>query len=595
MEQKKIILPSKRYFKAQEEDVNLNLNLDNNNTLLREGDMDVVLNLNELFDKERNQSNQYKIYGKIKMLFRNLYSGATTYAPLEKNLYLVDDGSLLVNSGYVPYNEFALMRNDVIREVNIPTSGTSITTYQTNVQTTGYTGHTAITSIDAPYHNWNLYLSYVYSGDTQYPIVYSLSGGTSYSFKAQDGIPFRVEDMDPYYVLTSPVEHGMNQGEFIILSGGTLNGTALEKNTIYIDSVGNEIYDSEKYVINLLKSEFTSGFTLSGVTFVTGKRCLDIKNITGTTSQYYVHKHKTLTTQDDYILDKIGFETSIWRDEKKVLYQNLLGDEDFLVERNRMESVLFDFKKSFTLTGITNNLGYTPTEVYATILLRNGNGFFTYPPKVGFKFNFHNDWIDQMFTGSTESSISGTTFTSNTNNLTFTKGTTIPTGTTLTGAFVEYNSTDFKERIISEAFHKFSHRKNASDGTTILFNHGQDSNVNGFSGATTANTIGYYYQPHHRIKLRQLSPYVEMSNTKDILFLPDNTKFDSVNKVWKWRDLYDHGFIDTDGNGTNFPFINNTHHVMSDINFYLRNEQIYTNKQDLPKTGFTFYNSKNNC
>ena len=117
----------------------------------------------------------------------------------------------------------------------------------------------------------------------------------------------------------------------------------------------------------------------------------------------------------------------------------------------------------------------------------------------------------------------------------------------------------------------------------------------GFSGATTGNTIGYYYQPHHRIKLRQLSPYIEVSNTKDILFLPDNTKYDSVNKVWKWRDLYDHGFVDTDGNGTNFPFINNTHHVMSDINFYLRNEQTYTNKQDLPKTGFTFYNSKNNC
>lgn len=598
MEQKKIILPSKRYFKAPEEDINLNLNLDNNNTLLREGDMDVVLNLNELFDKERNKSNQYKIYGKIKMLFRNLYSGSTTYDPLEKNLYLVDDGSLLVNSGYVPYNEFAFMRNDVIREVNVPTSGTSITTYQTNVQITGYTGHTAITSIEAPYHNWNLYLSYVYSSDTEYPMVYSLSGGTSYSFKAKDGIPFRVEDMDPYYVLTSPVEHGMNQGEFIIISGGTLNGTPIEKNTIYIDSVGNEIYDSEKYVINLLKSEFTSGFTLSGVTFVTGKRCLNIKNITGTTSQYYVHKHKTITTQEDYILDKIGFETSLWRDEKKILYQNLLREEDVLVERNRMESVLFDFKKSFTLTGITNNLGYTPTEVYATILLRNGNGFFTYPPKVGFKYNFHNSWIDDIFIGSTETSISGTTTFNGKgiySGLTFSGGTTIPSGTTLTGAFVEYNFNDFNERIISEAFHKFSHRKKASDGTTTLFDYGQDGNVAGFSGATTGNTIGYYYQPHHRIKLRQLSPYIEVSNTKDILFLPDNTKYDSVNKVWKWRDLYDHGFVDTDGNGTNFPFINNTHHVMSDINFYLRNEQTYTNKQDLPKTGFTFYNSKNNC
>ena len=60
---------------------------------------------------------------------------------------------------------------------------------------------------------------------------------------------------------------------------------------------------------------------MSGVTFVLGKRCLDIKNISGTTSQYYVHKHKTLTTIDDYILDKVGFENSIWEDERKILFE----------------------------------------------------------------------------------------------------------------------------------------------------------------------------------------------------------------------------------------------------------------------------------
>ena len=109
------------------------------------------------------------------------------------------------------------------------------------------------------------------------------------------------------------------------------------------------------------------------------------------------------------------------------------------------------------------------------------------------------------------------------------------------------------------------------------------------------NMEGYYYQPHYRIKLRQLSPYVESSQTDNIYNLPENVIYDSDNKIFKWRDLYDHGFIDTDGNGTNFPFINNTHHVMSDINFYLRNEQTYSNKQDGVLGGFTSYNNKNNC
>ena len=102
-----------------------------------------------------------------------------------------------------------------------------------------------------------------------------------------------------------------------------------------------------------------------------------------------------------------------------------------------MESVLFDFKDSFLLTGLTNNLGYTPTEVYVTTIFRNGSGYFNYPPKIGYKFNFHNEWIDKVFTGTSENILSGTTYT--VSGVTFTSGYTLPVGTSgLTGAFVEY-------------------------------------------------------------------------------------------------------------------------------------------------------------
>jgi len=581
MKKKEILLPSKRYFKASDEDLTLNLKLENSETLMREGERNIVLDLPTLFDDERNQSKTYKIYGKMKMIFRNLYSGSTLYNPLLKNFYVAGDGTGS-NDGYVPYNEFALLRNDVLREINDPYTGNTMNVFvpQKRLEGTRYTGHTITTSIYAPYKNWNLYLSYVDSHDTGFTMNYTFSGGTNYTFVAGDGIPFRVYDNGNYYTLISPVEHGMSQGEYITISGGTLNsGVNVTGRTFYIESVGNELYDSENYVINLQKNEFASGYTLSGVTFVLGKRCLDLLNITGTTSQYYVHKHKTLTTVDDYIMDKVGFETPIWEHERKILFENPLQENNILVERNKPESVLFDFKKTFTLTGITNNLGYTPTEVYITILLKNGNGYFTYPPKVGYKFNFHNSWIDKQFqgTGSTETSITKTAFTGNTGVTGFTSGNTISTGTTLTGAFVEYNEKDFKERIISEAYHKFSHNKTV--GGVTIFNHSQDD----------TNPEGYFYQPHYRVKLRELSPYIETSNTKDILNLPENCIYDETEKIWKWRDLYDHGFVDQEGNGTTFPFINNLHYVMKDINFYLRNEKYYTNKSD----GFNNFNNIN--
>jgi len=619
MEKKEILLPSKKYFKADEQDLNLNVKLENDETLLREGDMNIVLNLADLFNTERNKSINYKIYGKMKMVFRNMYSGYTNYEPLLKNLYLNGDGSDGNYIGFVPYNEFAFLRNDVLRETTTPSFGNSLGGQNVRpvIELTGNernTGHTITSTLDAPYKNWNLYITYVYDKDENHPMKYTMTGNTVYSFTAKDGIPFRVEDNGNYYTLTSPVEHGMSQGEHIILSGSTmLSGLSVNNKIFYIDSVSNGVYNSEFYVINLLKSEFTSGHTLSGVTFVLGKRCIDITNISGSTSSYYVHKHKTLTTKDDYILDKIGFENLLFEDERKIIFENPLGENDMLVERNRQESVLFDFKKTFKLTGIKNNLGYTPTEVYVSFIFKNGNGLFDYPPKVGFKFNFHDTWIDQSFSGTTkttypyEFSIStGTTFKGNKytdlgvnynyTGVTFTGGTFLPLGTSgLTGAFVEYNIKEIKERIISESYHRFSHVKSIS-GVTI-FDHNQDNSDNTrpkYSGASINNTVGYYYQPHHRVKLRQLSPYIESSKTKEIINLPENVIFDDKEYLWKWRDLYDHGFIDQEGNGTNFPFINDTHYVVNDINFYLRNEITYMNKNDL-FGGFNNYKNKTNC
>jgi len=566
MEKKQIILPTKRFANSDAEDVDIRINLSEEKNLLREGDKNIVLDINELFNKERNESVRYKIHGKIKMIFRNMYSGTTSYEPLLKNLYLVGDGTGEA-VGFLPYNEFSLLRNDVVREVINPSSitGSTLSSYSPSLILTGYTGHTTITTINAPYQNWNVYLSYVYSGDTNYPMRYTLTGGTSYGFVSGDGIPFRVSTGTTYTTLTSPVEHGISNGEFVIINN----------KAILITEVGNEIYNSEKYVINILNNDIPTGVTFVNNTVVVGKRCLDRNNITGTTSQYYVHKHKILTSSEDYILDKVGFESPIWEDEKKILFENALQENDVIVERNRMESVIYDFKEPFTLTGITNNLGYTPTDLYVSIFFRNGNGYFNYPPKVGWKFNFHDTWIDAHFSGNTsvETNIPTGTTTSNLSGTTFTSGNFLSIGTTgLTGAFIEYNKSELKERVISEAYHKFT-------SPISIFDHGQDD-ASLFSESSVNNLHGLYYQPYHRIKIRQLSPYIETSNTDEILNLPDNVKYFESEGVWKWRDLYDQGFVDQDGYGTNYPFINNIHYIKNDINFYLRSEKDYVNKSD---------------
>jgi hypothetical protein len=583
MEKKQIILPNKEYAKAPEKDIQTKIGLESSEELLREGDRNILLDIDQLYNDERNESKKYKIYGKLKMIFRNLYSGSTGYSDLTKTLYLNGDGASGDNQGFLPYNEFAFLRRDLQREViSVPTvsTGSTMGTYDSSgVSTIGTGGHRDISIMEAPYFNWNFYLSYVHDSDPEHYIAYTLTGGTQtpVGTKAKHGIPTRVSDEGTYYKLTTPVPHGISENEFILISGASQYNT-----TAYsIMRVGDEIYDSEKYVLNINKTEL-SGRTLNGVVLI--KRCLDKEDVTGTTCSYYVHKHKTLTEVDAYIMDKAGFESPIFEDEKKLLFENSVGENDVLVERNRMESVIFDFREPFVLTGITNNLDYTPNEIYLTTIFRNGSGYFEYPPKVGYKFHLHNSWVDNHYSGTTanETTISGTSW--NVSGITFTSGNTLPTGTVLTGAFVEYDHVNMKERIISEALHKITNPVNIFD-----FNQNDSSY---YTNVNTSNKLGLYYQPHYKIKLRQESPYIESSDTKNIYNLPDNAEFYEKTKTWRWRDIYDHGYVDDLGFGTDFPFVNGQHYVMSDINFYLRNEYAFLNKSD----GIREFGKKNtNC
>lgn len=568
MIKKKIVSPSKRFKKAEPEDLTLKINLEEEKSLLREGDKTIILDIAKQFRKERNESTKYRIYGKMNMVFRNTYSGTTTYEPLLNNLYVLGDGLDGDFTGHIPYNEFAFIRNDYVRQVSNPT-GSTLGTYEPNLVLTGDTTHRAINEIDVASTNWNVFLSYVYDKDPNHQMKYTLSGNTEYSFTASNGIPFRVNEYTTHYELVSPVEHKMKEGEFVILSGTTISSGSDSDRIFPISSTGNEVFNSDKYVISIQKSTLSSSQLLGGVVF--GKRCLDKTRINDTTSEYYVHKHKILTDSDGCIIDRTGFETPVFEIERKLQYNTADDRRDVYTVQNRPETILYHFKDEIDIKGLNNNLGYTVTDLYVTTVFKNGNGYFNYPPRLGWKFNFHNDWVDNHFSenfGGSDSGLSSTTFSNS--GVTFTQGVELQKDDELVGAFVEYNKEDFKETIISESFHKFTIDYS-------IFNHGQ---VDPQFGASTDNPLGLYYQTHQRIKLRQLSPYVETANTNQIHGLPENSVYDEYNNQWKWRDLYDHGYVDPDGFGVNHPFTNGQHYVKSDINFYLRNEQTFINKND---------------
>lgn len=79
----------------------------------------------------------------------------------------------------------------------------------------------------------------------------------------------------------------------------------------------------------------------------------------------------------------------------------------------------------------------------------------------------------------------------------------------------------------------------------------------------------FKYRPFHEIKLREFSTIDEIQNinSPDIVERPiPNYAVDLGNGNFLWRDFLDFGFIEPLTTiGVNFPFVNNTHYVFSNI------------------------------
>lgn len=565
----KIVIPEKRYIGANSTDTNQPIIFETDRAELTDSVRNIRVDLSEQFNEERQASEKYRIYGKLIPIFSNSYTGTTKYNPLLNSLWLTSSPYISNSTnyaGYPPYNEFAFIRQDVTRDV--PSSG------NTTVEQVG-NNHIEIFPYNAKEYNWNSYLSYVYAEDNTKQIKYTDESGNVLSFTPSDGLPISIsfDIAQRLCICECPVAHGLQESEHVLINGKLFK----------VDSLGNEIYDSEKTVFNI-QLGLVSGQTISAG-LNTFKRVIDPNNVSESTSRYYIHKHKIISTVKDMIVDKCGFENSIFEDQAKLDFENPDGRKEVLKEKERGEVLLLHYKKQLERLNFINNQGNAIHEIYLTTVNRNGMGFFT-KPKVGWSFNFHNDYADKHFAGngSEETGFSYTPLQKD--GYTFYTGNTLATGTTMDGAFVEYNKYELKERIVSEAFHRFSFVKN-------IFDMSQDD-PSVYTNSTSDNLFGYVYQPHYRIKLKEYSSYIEESETQNIDNFPKNAIYFVKDKVWRWRELYDHGFIDDNKIGVDLPFINGTHYVKFYIPFYIRSEYHYVKKEKVI-TPFTNRNYRNGC
>ena len=559
----RIVRGSQKYIGAQDKDLMLPYTLESKTKTLIEGDRNLVLNLQDQYIREREESSTYRLYGKINPLVSNLLSGCS----YELNTFI--ENSLY----YAP----------------IPaTSAETLACGYPSMDFFGFIPPTALTSshnyseVNAYQDNWVIYESYIKSSDSLQPMehrVISAETGTgdSYNvlgvfFDSGDGIPFYCKNVTiqgkSAVQFICPVEHGLSENEYIVLQTGTTVGpigatnqvTTLNNSTqLPIFSFGDEFANTEGKIFNILLQDSTQ--TINEYDMGVFKRLIDPNNINETLSTYYVHSHELLTKPSSYNLDTTGFELGIYSRKQKNFPGRISppNGREHIVVREQFPSYLWNFNNNLDVSNYTDNLGRPLMDLYLSVFVVNEPRLWKTkegcPVGMGWDWNFVPNGIEDPYP----------------NNNIEPKLTTpwnLPqSGDTFIGAFVEYNEWDLTERILSEAYHKLT--LNSTDTNGFSF-YEEQIEVDGVTEGGPGVEIkgGYYYKPHNRIPIRKQSEAVTVHNNFE--FVDEYATFSMYEGLFRWREILPIGFYESETNGVDYPFVNGAHYPYTNLIFDIK-------------------------
>lgn len=578
----RVVLGSLRYKSAPNTNLFFQVPLKQTFKENTEFDRSIDIDLEQVFQNERQESDTFRPTAKFSLLFKNSYSGFTNYPPFENNLYYLNSQQAAVAqclggnpnavswTGLPQYNEFDFIRNDF--------------------DVTGYTQspneHIIFSSKSASSYNWNFFVSYGYENDyTKQLQAIDYKTNITLNWVVGDGIPFIIEKATTgglgQISFRCPIKHGLSVGEFVKLSL-SYNGIDL----FQVTSLGAEAYGSEEYVFNIVDVGYTSVFN-NNVTG-TAKRVILQDNESDTISEYYVRKHKMLTSSENAVMTKAGFEQNIFGESKQYESSGFTPNQVSRVSvKEGSQSYTLSFNKDIQINPLIDNQKRPLTELFFTVVwkgffgwtfgLPNSGGGFN-GLKEGWEFNLPlnssgqpNSWWSNSNSNSDTNipvSVYNTTqgvppyVSPSFNGFTYIES--LKEGDVIDGDVCEWNHYDQTERVISNLYHK------------IKFNPFVFS-----IGGNPSNPFGYYYQPHHKLKIRVFSDYIEEGNLQNVVGIPDYSYFSTTKDLFIWRDIYPYGYIDSSFNGVNYPFLNGVHYPFDNYIFRIIPEGTNYNEQTI--------------
>ena len=539
----RIVRGEDRFAGASNTDLLLNVNLQGGRKNIIEGDRTTILNLEERFDSERQQSTKFRIAGKIVNIFNNTISGQTSYEPFRNSLFYINTLNTLSSGGawqgYPQFDEFTFFR------------------------TRGIEGHIPFINKSATSYNWVTYVTYPSENKTDQNLRYTVnyeSGSSVNNFVVTEGVPYyilntqdRGKNLITFYC---GFKHNLSNGDWIYTKD-EING----KRYFEVYELGDVSYGNQDTVFSIFNYGFDDPL-FGNYSIGNFKKVIDINNKEETTSKYYVRCHKILTTNTHSDITKLGYESNPFPVKRQLEYSALTPNNIQRVSiKDGNTTVGFSFDKDIDINTLRDNLERPLTELFVTIINRGYMGWFNNPYvqgnntgiQVGWDLNFLENTVDEWWdinNSPNRDNIPNGSYVYNGNTFFFNKSLNI--GDKIMGAVCDYNEYDQKESVLSNISHKISYNPQVFDNNS-------------------PNTLpdGYTYNPHHSVPIRVYSDYIEVGEENLVDLVPDYAFLSKYEKQWRWRDLYPYGYKDTDGNGLDNPFLNGCHYPFSEVLFLL--------------------------
>jgi len=508
------------------------IQLNSSEKLLPVGEISKIINAGEQFNAERQDSPYYRITGNINPLFTNILfntTGDNSWASFNevkfRDITFPSDGTLNSKEDltYIESIDKYLDNNNSWYGFQDPDAQKESVCTWVDMEP-----NRTLFDLSSKDKNWELIITY--PAPEPYLVTTPMINRGIQIISSEE-IIIGGRDMT---LFSTPIKHGLSIGDTVKLKNfNNSSDESIDDLTMKVMKLGEKNGDNSEYYFSV---DIVTPLMINDGE----SRMARIYN--GEESIYYYRKFKKIKTKvgvmedDDYEIFPLAFSQTIFEDKVNQ----------------------FVINEDIDVSDLTDNLGRPISEIYVTLVKTSSDGVFTnIKSGVEIPYNLNVEGKNTIPDIRRVSSKSGST-----SPLDYDVKI---TDTSFYGDIVERNVIEQKEKVLSDVYHTFNTINRETQGNPI-----EDVDFNETSLDLGIRNEGYIYKAHHKIKIREYSSYIEQG-TVDTINLPSYAS-DLGDGRFIWRDLLDIGFNDMNEETLDYPFLNGTHYLHTNISLPLKRQ-----------------------